>query len=242
MAGQRIHCRIGAEDGALVGQLGLVLAQVAFQLLQLPGLGQACNNMQMLAEIVAQMPGLIHIGAQLHIPAGLHGQQLIFLIQLGAAGVLLRDLVHLVQQQEDAQQRNGHGQHRDDLHPAHQDDGGVVRHTEHQKDGVQRGQGPCGLPERLAAVLPQQPDAPLHGSKVEDGGQHSRKGKADDACGDQKDRCRVAQLSAGIDDDSQQSAYRKHHSGNREKKGKQPDGHVRRGPPAQQPEGNDESG
>lgn len=92
--------------------------------------------MQVLAEIVPQVAGLFQIAAQLHIAAGLHGQQLVFAVQLGAAGILLCHAVHLVQQQKDAQQRDAHCQHRDDADAVHQDDADLLRHTEHQKRRV----------------------------------------------------------------------------------------------------------
>ena len=104
VAGKRIHCSVGAQGGPGIAKLALVLAQVAFQFVQPPGLGQAGDHMQMLAEIVPQVAGLFQIAAQLHIAAGLHGQQLVFAVQLGAAGILLCHAVHLVQQQKDAQQ------------------------------------------------------------------------------------------------------------------------------------------
>ena len=104
VAGKCIHRSIGAQGGPGVAELALVLAQVAFQFVQPPGLGQAGDHMQMLAEIVPQVAGLFQIAAQLHITAGLHRQQLVFTVQLGAAGILLCHAVHLVQQQKDAQQ------------------------------------------------------------------------------------------------------------------------------------------
>ena len=104
MAGKRIHRSVGTQGGPGIAELALVLAQVAFQFVQPPGLGQAGDHMQMLAEIVPQMAGLFQIAAQLHIAAGLHGQQLVFTIQLRTASVFLCHVVHLVQQQKDAQQ------------------------------------------------------------------------------------------------------------------------------------------
>ena len=104
MAGKRIHRSVDAQGGSGIAEFALVLAQVAFQFIQLPGLGQAGDHMQVLAEIVPQVAGLFQIAAQLHIAAGLHGQQLVFAVQLGAAGILLCHAVHLVQQQKNAQQ------------------------------------------------------------------------------------------------------------------------------------------
>ena len=104
VARQRIHCGVGAQGGAGLAELALVLAEVVFQLVQLPGLGQAGDDVQVLAEIMPQAAGLLHVFPQLHITAGFHAQQLVFPVQLGVPGVLLRHPVHLVQQQEDAQQ------------------------------------------------------------------------------------------------------------------------------------------
>ena len=104
VAGKRIQRSIGTQGGPGIAELALVLVQVAFQFVQPPGLGQARDHMQMLAEIVPQVAGLFQIAAQLHITAGLHSQQLVFTVQLRAAGVLLCHVVHLVQQQKDAQQ------------------------------------------------------------------------------------------------------------------------------------------
>ena len=106
VAGKRIHRSVDAQGGSGIAEFALVLAQVAFQFIQPPGLGQAGDHMQVLAEIVPQVAGLFQIAAQLHIAAGLHGQQLVFAVQLGAAGILLCHAVHLVQQQKDAQQRD----------------------------------------------------------------------------------------------------------------------------------------
>ena len=53
--GQRVHGGVGAEGGALLTQLGFVLAEVVFQLLQLAGLGQAGDDVKVLAEIVAEL-------------------------------------------------------------------------------------------------------------------------------------------------------------------------------------------
>ena len=129
VAGKRIHRSVDAQGGSGIAEFALVLAQVAFQFIQPPGLGQAGDHMQVLAEIVPQVAGLFQIAAQLHIAAGLHGQQLVFAVQLGAAGILLCHAVHLVQQQKDAQQRDAHCQHRDDADAVHQDDADLLRHT-----------------------------------------------------------------------------------------------------------------
>ena len=53
--------------------------------------------MQVLAEIVPELPGLLHAGPQLRIMPGACGQQLVFPVQLRAAGILPCDPVHLVQ-------------------------------------------------------------------------------------------------------------------------------------------------
>ena len=104
VAGQRIHCRVCAEGRPLFAEFRLVLAEVVFQLIQLAALCQTSDDMQMLAEIVPQMPGLFHVGPKLHIASGFHGQQLIFPVELRVPGVFPCDLVHLVQKQEDTQQ------------------------------------------------------------------------------------------------------------------------------------------
>ena len=104
VARQRVYCGVGAQGRAGLAELALVLAEVVFQLVQLPGLGQAGDDVQVLAEIMPQAAGLLHVFPQLHITAGFHAQKLVFPVQLGVPGVLLRHPVHLVQQQEDAQQ------------------------------------------------------------------------------------------------------------------------------------------
>ena len=78
VARQRIHCGVGAQGGAGLAELALVLAEVVFQLVQLPGLGQAGDDVQVLAEIMPQAAGLLHVFPQLHITAGFHAQQLVF--------------------------------------------------------------------------------------------------------------------------------------------------------------------
>ncbi len=58
VAGKRIHCSVDAQGGSGIAEFALVLAQVAFQFIQPPGLGQAGDHMQVLAEIVPQVAGL----------------------------------------------------------------------------------------------------------------------------------------------------------------------------------------
>ena len=161
VTGQSVHGRIRAEGGALLAQLGFVLVQVIFQLIHLPGLGESGDDVEVLAEVVAEMPRLLHIGPQLGVAAGLHGQQLVFPVQLGAAGVLPGHLIHLVQQQKDAQQRDGDGQDRNDHQTVDEHDGRVQRHAEDEESRVDGGQRPRRLPEGFAPVLPQQPAAPF---------------------------------------------------------------------------------
>ena len=194
----------------------------------------------MLAEIMAQTAGLIHIGPQLHIAAGFHGQKLIFAVQPGVAGVFHCHPVHLVQQQEDAKQGDGHGQHRDDHDPVDEDDGRVPRHTEDEEGRVDGGQRPRRLPKRFAVVLPQQPCAPPDSGEGEDGTQHHRKRQRDHRCGRKRDRLVVAGLGAGIQHRSQQRADRQHHRRNGEQEGRLGDRHPRSRPPPQQPERHDE--
>ena len=57
-----IHGGVGAQAGAVLAELAFILVQIAFQLLQLPGLGQSGNHMQMLPEVVPQTAGVVQIG------------------------------------------------------------------------------------------------------------------------------------------------------------------------------------
>ena len=240
VAGKRIHRSVDAQGGSGIAEFALVLAQVAFQFIQPPGLGQARDHMQVLAEIVPQVAGLFQIAAQLHIAAGLHGQQLVFAVQLGAAGILLCHAVHLVQQQKDAQQRDAHCQHRDDADAVHQDDADLLRHTEHQKRRVQCRQRPCRLPESFAVVLLQQPPAPAHCRKAEDGAEYHREGQADDRGAGQKHRLCIVQLSFRVQHNGKQGAHRHHHCRHGEQKHGLADRYFPVGAPAQQPEADDE--
>ena len=62
ISGQCIHGGVGAQAGAVLAEFAFILVQVAFQLLQLPGLGQSGNHMQMLPEVVPQTAGVVQIG------------------------------------------------------------------------------------------------------------------------------------------------------------------------------------
>ena len=62
ISGQCIHGGIGAQAGTVLAELAFVLAQIAFQLLQLPGLSQSGNHMQMLPEVVPQTACVVQIG------------------------------------------------------------------------------------------------------------------------------------------------------------------------------------
>ena len=240
--GQRVHGGVGAEGGALLTQLGFVLAEVVFQLLQLAGLGQAGDDVKVLAEIVAQMARLLHIGPKLGVAAGLHSQKLVFPVQLGAAGVLPGHLIHLIQQQEDAQQRDRDGQHGDDHQPVDEDDARVQRHTEHKEGRVDGGQRPRRLPEGFAPVLPQQPAAPLDRGEPEEDAEHRRQPQLEQGSGDKADRRVVVHLGPGIEHDGEQIADGDHDGREGEEKGRLPGRDRRLHPPEQQPECRQEDG
>ena len=197
--------------------------------------------MQVLAEIMPQAAGLLHVFSQLHITAGFHAQQLVFPVQLGVPGVLLRHPVHLVQQQEDAQQRDGHRQHRNDHDPVEQDDRWVQRDAEDEEGRIDGRQRPRRLPERFAVIFLQEPCAPPDGCEMEEDAQHRREPQRQQRCGDQIGLLLVAGLGAGVQHHGHQRTDRQHDSGDREQEGRLADGHSLR-PPSQQPERNDEDG
>ena len=242
VTGQSIHGRIRAEGGALLAQLGFVLVQVVFQLIHLPGLGESGDDVEMLTEVVAEMPRLLHIGPQLGVAAGFHGQKLVFPVELGAAGVFPGHLIHLVQQQKDAQQRDGDGQNRNDHQTVDEHDGRVQRHTEDEESRVDGGQRPGRLPEGFAPVLLQQPAAPLDGGEPEDDAEHCRESQLEQGGGDETGRGVVAYLSPGVEHRGKQGADRRHDAGDGEEKGGLAHGNFRTHPPAQQPERRQQGG
>ena len=65
----------------LLGKLARVLPQVRLQLPEPPGLAQAGDDAQVLAEIVAERAGLFHVLAQLVIAARLDRQHVVLLRQ-----------------------------------------------------------------------------------------------------------------------------------------------------------------
>ena len=118
IAHDAVHRRIVGEPGVQIGNAADGLLQVFLDFFQVPGFGQYGELTEMMAHVVAGLPGLFNGRPEAFIALLLQEEEVVFLLQFGVFVQIVRHhQKHSVEQGQQAKQHQTH--HEIDLqHPA----------------------------------------------------------------------------------------------------------------------------